>query len=158
MRESWNTAIAVKRMKSRVQALLQQETFDVVLFNGREALSVLESAEIPIVVDCCDTNCTCILQQMLQADLLLRTRLLLRYWKERQLERKLARVTPYRCFISTRDRENLLGPGDRSEIVPQGFDGKYWKRQAPASGTNCVVFSGAMNYSPQRGCRTIPVG
>ena len=85
---------------------------------------------------------------MVQADLLFRPRLLLRYWKERQLEEKLARKTPYRCFISTRDRENLLGPSDESEIVPQGVDEKYWKRQVPASGTNCIVFSGAMNYSP----------
>src|SRR5437588_2904641 len=71
LRESWNTASAVKRMKSRVQALLQQEAFDVVLFSGREAIPLLESLEIPIVVDCGDTNCTRILQQMVQADLLL---------------------------------------------------------------------------------------
>jgi polysaccharide biosynthesis protein PslH len=41
-----------------------------------------------------------------------------------------------------------MGPSDRSEIVPQGVDYDYWKRSAPPSGRNCIVFSGVMNYSP----------
>jgi glycosyltransferase involved in cell wall biosynthesis len=146
--ESWNTRKAVEQMRRTVHTLLQQETFDVVLFHGREAFPVLEGIEVPIVVDCGDTNCTRILQQMRQARLLLRPRLLFHYVKERRIEETLARKTPYRCFISTRDRENLLGPSDRSEIVPQGVDDSYWKRRYPASGRNCIVFSGVMNYSP----------
>jgi len=37
-----------------------------VLFHGREALPVLDGVEVPIVVDCGDTNCTRILQEMRQ--------------------------------------------------------------------------------------------
>jgi glycosyltransferase involved in cell wall biosynthesis len=74
--------------------------------------------------------------------------LLFHYVKERRLEKKLARKTPYRCFISTRDRENLLGPLNRSEIVPQGVDDTYWKRSFPPSGRNCIAFSGVMSYAP----------
>jgi glycosyltransferase involved in cell wall biosynthesis len=70
------------------------------------------------------------------------------YVRERRLEERLARKTPHRFFISARDRENLLGPSDRSEIVPQGVDYDYWKRSVPPSGRNCIVFSGVMSYPP----------
>jgi polysaccharide biosynthesis protein PslH len=148
LQESWNTRSKVEHMKRTVRNLLKQESFDVVLFHGREALPVLEGVEVPIVVDCCDTNCTRILQQMRQARLPFRPRLFFRYVKERQMEERLARKTLYRCFISTRDRENLLGSSDRSEIVPQGVDDIYWKRSFPPSGRNCIAFSGVMNYPP----------
>ena len=146
--EFWNTRSAVEQMRRRVQNLLQHQIFDLVLFHGREAFPVLEGVEIPIVVECGDTNCTRILQQMRQASLLHRPRLLFRYVKERRLEERLARKSLYRCFISTRDRENLLGPFDRSEIVPQGVDDIYWKRSCPPAGRNCIAFSGVMNYAP----------
>ena len=146
--EFWNTRSAVEQMRRRVQNLLQHQIFDLVLFHGREAFPVLEGIEIPTVVECGDTNCTRILQQMRQASPLHKPRLLFRYVKERRLEEKLARKSLYRCFISTRDRENLLGPLDRSEIVPQGVDDIYWKRSCPPAGRNCIAFSGAMNYAP----------
>ncbi len=148
LQEYWNTRNAVEQMRKRVHSLLEKEIVDVVLFCGREALPVLEGVEVPIVVDCGDTNCARIFQQMCQAPLLLRPGLFYHYVKERRMEEKLARKTPYRCFISTRDRENLLGPADRSEIVPQGVDDNYWKRSFPSSGRNCIAFSGVMNYSP----------
>jgi glycosyltransferase involved in cell wall biosynthesis len=135
-------------MKKAVHSLLQQQSFDVVLFHGREALPVLEGIKVPIVVECGDTNCTRIFQQMRQARLLLRPRLFFHYVRERRLEERLARKTPYRFFISARDRENLLGPSDQSEIVPQGVDYDYWKRNSPPSGNNCIVFSGVMSYPP----------
>lgn len=148
LQESWNTRSAVEQMRKTVRNLLQRETFDVLLFHGREAVRVLGGVEIPIVVECGDTNCTRILQQIRQARLLRRPRLLFHYLKERRLEERLARKTQYRCFISTRDRENLLGPFDRSEIVPQGVDNNYWRRSFPPSGRNCIAFSGVMSYPP----------
>jgi glycosyltransferase involved in cell wall biosynthesis len=148
LQEFLDTRWAVQRMKKYVRNLLQQEKFDVVLFHGREALSVLDVIEVPIVVDCGDTNCTRILQEMRQTRFLLRPRLFFHYIRERRLERILARITPHRCFISVRDRENLLGASDKSEIVPQGVDNTYWKRSLPPSGRNCIVFSGVMSYPP----------
>jgi polysaccharide biosynthesis protein PslH len=148
LKEAWNTRWAVKQMKQEVCSLLQQQTFDIVLFHGREAAPVLEGVEVPIVVECGDTNCTRILQQVRQARVLRRPRLFFRYLRERRLEERLARKTPYRFFISARDRENLLGPSDRSEIVPQGVDYDYWKRSSPHSGRNCIVFTGVMSYLP----------
>ena len=144
----WNTRYAVKRMELTVRDLLKREVFDLVLFHGREALPVLDCVDVPIVVECGDTNCTRVHQQMHQAHLLNKPRLFFQYVRERRLEKQLARKTAYRFFISTRDRENLLGPSDRSEIVPQGVDYDYWKRGSPPSGRNCIVFSGVMSYSP----------
>jgi glycosyltransferase involved in cell wall biosynthesis len=148
LQEFLDTRWAVQQMKKYVRNLLQQERFDVVLFHGREALPVLDGVEVPIVVDCGDTNCTRILQEMRQSRFLLRPRLLFRYAWARRLEGRLARITPHRCFISVRDRENLLGTSDRSEIVPQGVDYDYWKRSLPPSRRNCIVFSGVMSYHP----------
>ena len=149
LREFLNTRWTVKRIEKFVRDLLQQqERFDVVLFHGREALPVLDRVEVPIVVDCGDTNCARILQEMRQARFLLRPRLFFNYIRERQLEGRLARITPYRSFISVRDRENLLGTSDRSEIVPQGVDYDYWRRSLPPSRRNCIVFSGVMSYHP----------
>jgi glycosyltransferase involved in cell wall biosynthesis len=145
---SRNTRWAVKQMQLTVRRLLQQEIFDLVLFHGREALPVLDGVEVPIVVECGDTNCTRILQQMRQARLLNWPRLFFQYMRERRLEERLARKTSYRFFISARDRENLLGPYDRSEIVPQGVDYDYWKRRSRPSERNCIVFSGVMSYPP----------
>jgi glycosyltransferase involved in cell wall biosynthesis len=148
LREFLQTRWAVKQLEKYMRNLLRQERFDLVLFNGREALSVLDRLQLPIVVDCGDTNCTRILQEMRQSAFLLRPRLFFRYARERRLEEKLARITPHRFFISVRDRENLLGKSDRSEIVPQGVDYDYWKRNLPPSRRNCIVFSGVMSYHP----------
>jgi glycosyltransferase involved in cell wall biosynthesis len=135
-------------MEMAVHDLLKQEVFDLVLFHGREALPILDKVEVPIVVECGDTNCTRILLQMHRARLWLRLRLFFYYLRARRLEERLARKTPYRFFISMRDRENLLGPFDESAIVPQGVDYDYWKRSLPPSGGHCIVFSGVMSYYP----------
>jgi polysaccharide biosynthesis protein PslH len=148
LQEFWSTSWAVEQMKMAVRSLLEQRIFDLVLFHGREALPVLDGVEVPIVVECGDTNSTRILQQMRRARLLVRPRLFFHYVRKRRLERKLARKTPHRFFISERDRENLLGPSDRSAIVPQGVDYDYWKRSSPPSERNCIVFSGVMSYPP----------
>jgi polysaccharide biosynthesis protein PslH len=148
LQEAWSTRCAIKHMRIAMRSLLKQQSFDVVLFHGRKALPVLEGIKVPIVIDCGDTNSTRILQQMLRQDALHRPLLLFRYLRERRLELELARRSQYRCFISTRDRENLLGPYDQSEIVPQGVDHLYWKRRSPPSLKNCIMFSGVMSYPP----------
>jgi glycosyltransferase involved in cell wall biosynthesis len=135
-------------MEMAVHDLLKQEIFDLVLFHGREALPILDKVEVPIVVGCGDTSSTRILLQMHRIRLWLRPRLFFHYLRARRLEERLARKTPYRFFISARDRENLLGPSDQSVIVPQGVDYDYWKRSLPPSGRNCIVFSGVMSYPP----------
>jgi glycosyltransferase involved in cell wall biosynthesis len=139
---------ALKQMKLAVRKLLQEQNFSVVLFSGRETIPVLDRIKLPIVAECCDTNCTRVLQQVHCVSLSQRPRIFYRYLREWRQEKKLVNMTPYRCFISERDRTNLMGPGDQSEIVPQGVDYEYWARSAPPSENNCIVFSGVMNYPP----------
>lgn len=148
LREIWSTRWAVEQMDRAVQSSLKENDFDVVLFHGREAISILNGLQVPVVVECGDTNSTRILQQMRQSRLRERPKVLFHYIAERRKEQILATKSPYRCFISARDRENLLGPSDRSDVVPQGVDCDYWKRRLPAPGCNCIVFSGVMNYPP----------
>ena len=148
LQDFWSTRWVVAQMATAVHTLLKQEAFDLVLFHGRKAQTLLNKVEVPIVVECGDTNSARILEQTRRASLWLRPRLLFHYFMERRLEEKLAQKTPYRFFISVRDRENLLGTSDRSAIVPQGVDFDYWKRSRPPSGVNCIVFSGMMSYSP----------
>src|SRR5260370_32753320 len=62
LQEFLNTRWAVKQMGKFLRSLLQQKRFDVVLFHGREGLPVLDGIEVPVVVDCGDTNCPRLLQ------------------------------------------------------------------------------------------------
>jgi hypothetical protein len=88
LQESWSTQWAVRQMGLTVRSLLDQQTFDLVLFHGREALPVLDKVQVPIVVDCGDTNYARTLQQMRRTRLLLRPRLFFVYVRERRLEER----------------------------------------------------------------------
>jgi polysaccharide biosynthesis protein PslH len=149
LRERWNTHWAIRQMDRELRRLLRTESFDVIHFSGRETLPLWHDLTLPVIVDCGDTHCDLILQQIRHVPLLQRLRLLLRYRRVRRLELNLARRTSRRYFISVRDRENLLGPGDNSMVVPQGVDFSYWKRTSPCMMNNgYIVFSGVMNYAP----------
>jgi glycosyltransferase involved in cell wall biosynthesis len=139
---------AVAQLDETMHALMKSQNFDVLLFSGREALTVLKGLDIPIVVDCGDANCTRLLQQVKFSSIWQRPRLLFRYFREKQMEKRLARASKLRFFVSSRDRVNLMGPDDDSEVITQGVDGNYWKRNSPPSEKNCIVFTGVMNYPP----------
>ena len=100
---------ALDQMKFAVRKLLKEQSFSVVFFNGRETIPLLDGIKLPIVAECGDTNCTRILQQMRCVSLPQRPRIYYRYLRELRQEKKLVGLTPYRCFISERDRVNLLG-------------------------------------------------
>lgn len=148
MREAHATRHTVLQMRERVQHLLATEHFDVALFSGRETIPVLDAITVPLAIDIGDANCGRIRQQMRYAPLARLPGLLYRCLRTTHEEKLLARATSFRSFISMRDREGLLGANDRSQIVPQGIDYKYWTRTVPPPGQNCVAFSGVMNYAP----------
>lgn len=148
LRERWGSLKARKQMRSAVGHALEREKFDVVLCSGHAMMSVLEGTLTPIVGDCGDTNSARLWQQMKYANLLHRPLLLLQYLREQQREYAFAQKTAHRCFISARDRNNLLGPSDLSRIVPQGVDSAYWKRSAANPESDTIVFSGVMSYPP----------
>lgn len=56
--------------------------------------------------------------------------------------------TPYQAFISSRDREAVLGPDTPAEVIPNGLDLQYWKRRTPDREPRSLVFTGVMDYAP----------
>ncbi len=140
---------AVRQMKVAFMQLTQQERYDVVLFHGKSVFPVIEDwADLPIVVDFCDATSMRVRTKMRHASIGLLPFLALRYLQVRQVEKKLISKTPYVAFISSRDREAVLGPDGRSEIIPNGVDLEYWRRQANRPQSNCLIFTGVMDYAP----------
>jgi glycosyltransferase involved in cell wall biosynthesis len=135
-------------MSNTARQLVGKEKFDVVLFGGRYTLPAAEGLKLPMVVDCCDTHSARFLGEMWHTRWIRRPVVLLRYLVMRRMEMKAAHLTPYVTFISERDRRALLGPSATCEILQQGVDYDYWHRSGSESEPNCIVFSGAMDYSP----------
>jgi glycosyltransferase involved in cell wall biosynthesis len=136
-------------MKEAFVRLLQQQTFDLVLFHGKDIFPVIEDCRgLPVVVDFCDATSMRVRSRMRYASLARLPVLMLRYWQVRRLEKKLIRKSPHLAFVSCRDREAILGAGGKAEVVPIGVDTQYWKRESPHRQANCLVFTGVMNYAP----------
>jgi glycosyltransferase involved in cell wall biosynthesis len=139
----------VKQMKGTFNRLVEQGSFDLVLFHGKSVFSVIEDWHgLPIVADFCDATSMRVRTKMSYASKAKLPLLGLRYWQVRQIEKKLVSKTPYVAFISARDREAILGPGDRSVVIPNGLDLQYWQRKANNPRSNCLVFTGVMSYAP----------
>ena len=144
----WRKRNASAEMRGAVQRLLRKQPFDIVLLGGRYTLPAVRGIKLPMVMDYCDANCARYLGEVRYAPLLRRPLMYLRYLRMKRLELHAARMTPYSCFASERDRNALLGPSSASEVVPQGLDSEYWRRSGGKPEPNCVVFTGAMDYSP----------
>jgi glycosyltransferase involved in cell wall biosynthesis len=143
------TRRAVGEMRRAFHELAARERFDVVLFHGKSVYRVISGwSGLPIVVDFCDATSMRLRQRMQHASLARRPLVGLRYAQIRRLEHRLAAQSEYRAFISVRDREAVLGPADRSAVVPNGVDLDYWTRRAGTPGDACVVFTGVMDYAP----------
>lgn len=139
----------VREMKKAFDSLLREEVFDLVLFHGKNVFPVIEGFnELPIVIDFCDATSMRVQARMQYASKKKRMLLAARYLQIRQIEKKLIRKTPHVVFISPRDREAILGSGDRSTIIPIGVDLEFWQRRAAHPKNNCLVFTGVMNYAP----------
>jgi glycosyltransferase involved in cell wall biosynthesis len=141
---------AVIEMRRTFRELVRRQPYDVVLFHGKSVFPVIAGwSELPIVVDFCDATSMRVKMKLEHAPVAKVPLLALRYEQVQRLERRLAAQTPYRAFISRRDREAVLGPSDRSEIVPNGVDLEYWTRSEGARPSPaCIVFTGVMDYGP----------
>lgn len=139
----------VAAMKATFDRLVRQEPFDVVLFHGKALFPVIEDFRgLPIVIDFCDATSFRIRSSLRSAGVLRSPLLAWRYFQVRLTEARMVRKTPYRAFISCRDRAAVLGPLDRSEILPNGVDLDYWTRRSQDVDPKSVVFTGVMDYAP----------
>jgi glycosyltransferase involved in cell wall biosynthesis len=140
---------AVKEMKDVFLQLVQKESFEVVLFHGKSIFSVIRNFnDLPLVVDFCDATSMRIKSRMRYDRLIKLPWLLLSYYRVRRIEKELIRKTPHLAFITCRDRDAILGSSSNAEVVPLGMDFEYWTRQTHNPKSNCILYSGGMDYRP----------
>ncbi len=139
----------VSEMRETFLRLLREETFDVVLFHGKSMFPVIqESYDLPTVSDFCDATSMRIKTRIEYAPMIKRPALTLRYQQMRRVEKGMIEKTPFQAFISSRDREAILGPESTAEIIPNGLDLNYWRRRNFTREPRSLVFTGVMDYSP----------
>lgn len=146
--EAWRRKRIAADVGATVRSLSENQDFDVVLFGGRYRIPVVEKLRIPIVFDCCDATSARFWLEMKYAPLHRRPLIYLRYLLMRRQELRMARMTPYVSFVSDRDRKALLGPNTNAQILPQGVDCEYWRRNCEHRQSDLIVFTGALDYSP----------
>jgi glycosyltransferase involved in cell wall biosynthesis len=139
----------VRQMKKTLTELVRQGAYDLLLFHGKDCFAAIEDwDDLPMVVDFCDATSMRVWTKMRYVSLAERPLLALRYLQVRQVEQKLIKKTPHLAFISRRDREAILGPDSKAEVVPNGVDLQYWQRKTNSPRPNRLVFTGVMNYAP----------
>ncbi len=140
---------AVGDMKRAAHVLLRSEPFDVVFFHGKHLFPVIEDLHLPIVVDFCDATSMRIRTKMQYAPEWYRPLLWARHRQVRRLEEKLVQKSPHLAFISPRDRDAVLPEGRAAEVVPNGVDHTYWRRNDRATPSDkTIIFTGVMDYAP----------
>ena len=155
LQRQWEYSLAVRKMKAALKQLVQQNSYDVLLFHGIDIFPAIKDLdELPIVIDFCDATSMLFLRQMAYSSPAKWVLLGLRYLRMRRLEKRLTRKGPHLAFISRRDRDAVLGPGQRAEVLPIGVDSEFWKRQSEYPNTNTIIFVGVMNYAPNADAAT----
>jgi glycosyltransferase involved in cell wall biosynthesis len=151
LHQLWELRNTVKQMKKTFDHLVNANEYDVVLFHGKSVFPVISDFNsLPIVIDFCDATSLRLRQRMMQVKKVNLPLRWLQYFQVRQIERKMLKKSPHIAFISGRDREAILGPIDRFEIIPNGLDLDYWKRRSQNRRSNCLIFTGVMNYGPNK--------
>jgi len=139
----------VADMRTKFEHLLRDESFDVVLFHGKSVFPVIEGGyDLPTVTDFCDATSMRIKTKIDYAPLAKRPLLALRYQHIKNREKNIIDKTPYQAFISSRDREAILGPESTAQVIPNGLDLQYWKRRNFNRESNSLIFTGVMDYAP----------
>jgi len=139
----------VADMRETFERLLREELFDVVVFHGKSVFPVIEAAyDLPTVTDFCDATSMRIKAKIDYAPLAKRPLLALRYQQIKNREQSIIAKTPYQAFISSRDREAILGVESTAEVIPNGLDLQYWKRRNFDREPNSLIFTGVMDYAP----------
>ena len=149
LRKFWKHHTGVQEMKRVFRDLAENEDFDVVIFHGKSVYPVIDGwNELPIVIDFCDATSMRVQSKMKLARNLEQSLLGLRYKQVRHVEEKMVKKTPYVAFITSRDRDAVLGVNDGSVIIPNGMDLSYWTRRSNNPQPNTLIFTGVMSYKP----------
>lgn len=149
VKRAWQEQVTLKKMEKTLNQLIQQESYDGVLFHGKSAFSVIEHFnELAIAIDFCDATSMRIKAEAEYADFYTKLLMTLRYWQMRHVEKKIIKKSPYLAFISCRDRDAILGLTSNAEIIPNGVDLQYWQRRSRNPHPKRLIFTGIMDYPP----------
>ena len=139
---------AIKRMADSFADLINREDYDAVVFQGKHTFPVIAGCKLPVVIDFCDATSYRMRQSLRYAKLSDLPWRIMRYLEVKYFEKKLLAKSRHRVFISGRDREAILGRRDRSTLIPNGIDLKFWTRATHDPKPNTIVYTGVMEYPP----------
>jgi glycosyltransferase involved in cell wall biosynthesis len=136
-------------MESAIRELLQQESFDAIVFSLVTFPAIARLPTPPLVADVCDAVGMHIRDRIAYAGwrgaLLLRLALCNR----QRLEQRVYARADHLLFATRRDL--IAGAGaaaDRASVVPNGVDTEFWKRGTNRLGHRTILFTGVMQYAP----------
>jgi glycosyltransferase involved in cell wall biosynthesis len=146
---------AVLAMAAKARELAAQRRFDAIISSGKQTLQVLDSLDdLRLVVDMTDATSVRLAGAARHAGPLRRRLLDLEARSMRRIESDLLRRADALVFASMRDCEALMAltPGTRvpATVIPNGVDLGYWHRTSSERPPDRIVFSGGMNYPPNR--------
>lgn len=141
---------AVERLGKTAALLIQEQSFDVVVYSGTQTLAALKYLdETPVVADLCDSTWVRFRSRLPYLGLERWPLALLYYMHARGVERHLLRHAAHSLLAAPRDREALGARAEgKSTVIPNGVDLDYWRRRSPGRGADTIIFTGAMHYRP----------
>ncbi len=146
---AWQERTALNQMSKKLKQLLCLDSYDVLLFHGKSAFSVIERFhELPIAIDFCDATSMRIQAEADAAHFPQKLWMALHCWQMRRIEKELIQKSPYLAFISCRDRDAILGADSQTEVIPNGVDLEYWRRRSNNIRPKRLIFTGVMDYKP----------
>jgi len=121
---------------------------DVVLFHGQRDHPLLNSCQIPVVIDMCDANSMRLNMQARYEPIHRLPVSMLNYLRTLRTERKVLRKGSHIAFISARDRAAVAGENSDVHVVPNGVDLDFWCPTEKIPHRNTIALTGEMSYRP----------
>jgi glycosyltransferase involved in cell wall biosynthesis len=139
------SAIALGRA---FREMLEADEQDVVLFHGQRLHPLLNSCEIPVVIDMCDANSMRLLMQARYEPIHRFPANIINYLAMLRTERKVLGKSRQIAFISARDRAAVAGENSDVQVVPNGVDSDFWCPTEKVPHGNTIALTGEMSYRP----------
>jgi glycosyltransferase involved in cell wall biosynthesis len=148
LQRKWEYRVACRKMRVALKQLIQQGSFDVLVLHGKVLFPVIRGFDaLPLVIDMCDATCLRLRRQMAHSSLPKRAWLALQHMRMRRLEKEMMAKSSHTVFISARDRDAVLAPGESAEVARIGVDSELWRRRAGQENSDTLIFAGVMNYA-----------
>ena len=139
---------AVNALDLAFREVLEAGEQDVVLFHGQRDHPLLNSCEIPVVIDMCDANSMRIKMQARYQPIHRLPVSMLNYLRTSRMEQKVLQKGSHITFISNRDRAAVAAANSNVHVVPNGVDLDFWRPTENVPHRNTIALTGEMRYPP----------